>query len=102
MLQKPWFKVFVWFMATFFFFLSSGVIISIFGPGPSENDVMRFMSGMMSAMENSIMGISMSIESNDAFRKVILFSYYMLSPIIAVSIVMGFAIRFMHRRDKDV
>lgn len=102
MVQKPWFKVFVWFMAIFFFFLASGVIISMFRPGPSETDVMRFMSGMMDAMENSIMGVAMSIESNSTFNRILAFSYFMLTPIIAISIVVGFVIRFRQRRHKDV
>jgi TctA family transporter len=102
MVQKPWFKIFVWFMATFFFFLASVVIISMFRPGPSETDVMRFMSGMMAAMENSIMGIAMSVESNRTFSRILTFSYFMLTPIIAISIVIGFVIRFMQRRGKDV
>lgn len=102
MVQNTWFKVFFWFMATFFFFLASGVIISMFSPGPSETDVMRFMSGMMAAMENSIMGVAMSIEGNGTFNRILSFSYFMLTPIIAISIVIGFVIRFMHRRGKDV
>jgi len=89
-------------MSTFFFFLASGVIISMFRPGPSERDVMRFMSGMMGAMDSSIMGIAMSIESNGTFSRILSFSYFMLTPIIAISIVVGFIIRFMQRRNKDV
>lgn len=102
MIQKHWFKVFVWFMSIFFFYLASGVIISMFRPGPSEADVMRFMSGMMNAMDNSIMGIAMSIENNGIFSRTLALSYFMLTPIIAISIVAGFIIRFMHRRGKDV
>lgn len=102
MVQKPWFKIFVWFMATFFFYLASVVVISMFRPGPSEVDVMKFMSGMMGAMENSIMGIAMSIESNGTFSRILAFSYFMLAPIIGISIVVGFIIRLMHRRSKDV
>jgi hypothetical protein len=102
MVQKPWFKIFVWFMATFFFFLASAVIISMFRPGPSETDVMKFMSGMMGAMENSIMGVAMSIESNSTFSRILAFSYFMLTPIIVISVIAGFIIRFMQRRGKDV
>lgn len=102
MVQKPWFKVFVWFMATFFFFLSSGVVISIFKPGPSENEVMRFMSGMMSAMDSSIMGIAMGVEGNSTLRNIIAYSYFMLVPIIAISIVIGFIIRIRQGGKKNV
>lgn len=102
MVQKPWFRIFVWFMATFFFFLASGVIISMFRPGPSETDVMRFMAGMMDAMNTSIMGIAMSVESNGIFSRILAFSYFMLVPIIAISTVAGFVIRLMQRRGEDV
>lgn len=102
MVQKPWVKIFVWFLSTFFFFLASGVIISMFRPGPSDTDVTRFMSGMMAAMDSSIMGIAMSAESNAAFSRILAFSYFMLTPTIAISIVIGFIIRFMQGRRKDV
>lgn len=102
MVQKPWFKIFVWFMATFFFFLTSGVVISIFKPGPSESEVMRFMSGMMSAMDSSIMGIAMSVEGNSTLRGIIAYSYFMLLPIIVISIIIGFVIRFRQGGKKNV
>ncbi len=102
MVQKPWFKVFAWFMATFFFFLTSSVIISMLRPGPSENDVMKFMMGMMGAMENSIMGISMSIESSGSLKEIIVLSYTSLVPIMAISIVAGFIIRALNGGKKDV
>lgn len=102
MLQKPWFKIFVWFMATFFFFMTSGVIISMFKPGPSEMDVMNFMSGMMGAMENSIMGVAMHVEMNSTIGKILSYSYFMLTPIIAISIVAGFTIRILRRSGKSV
>ena len=102
MVQKPWFKVMVWILATFFFFMASGVIISVFRPGPSEMDVMKFMSGMMDAMGNSIMGVSMGVGSNGTLRNILAISYFMLPPILAVSIIAGFAIRFMRGSGKNV
>lgn len=102
MVQKSWFKVFVWFLATFFFFMASGVIISLLKPGPSEMEVMQFMSGMMGAMENSIMGIAMEVDNNPTIGEILAVSYFMLTPIIAVSVVSGFAIRLMRRSGKSV
>jgi hypothetical protein len=102
MLQKPWFKLIVWFLATFFFFLTSGVIISILRPAPSEMDVMKFMSGMMGAMHSSIMGVTMDVINNRTIGGILAFSYFMLTPIIAVSIVIGFAIRFLRGSGKNV
>ena len=103
MVQKPWFKIFIWFMSTFFFFLAAGVVISIFRPGPSESDVMRFMEGMMATMGNSsIMGLTMSIEDNSLLEKIIIQSSELLLPIIAFSIVIGFLLRFLPGGKKDV
>jgi hypothetical protein len=102
MMQKPWFKLFIWFIATFFFFLAAGVIISIFKPGPSENEVMKFMMGMMSAMDNSMMGLSMSLESKGALRSIIVLANAIALPVIIISIFAGIAIRLRQRGDKNV
>lgn len=101
MLQKKWFKIFIWFMTTFFFFLAAGVIISVFRPGPSESDVMKFMMGMMSSM-NSMMGIAMSIESDSSLREIIAFSNYIALPVILISTFTGIVIRFWLQGDKNV
>ena len=102
MVQKLWFKILTWFLATFFFFMASGVIISMFRPGPTEMDVMKFMSAMMGAMENSIMGVTMGVENNSSIGKILALSYFMLTPTLAVSIIAGFTIRFMRRSGKNV
>jgi hypothetical protein len=93
MVQKPWFKVFIWFLATFFFYLASGVIISIFKPGPSESEVMSYMSGMMGAMENSIMGIMMGIEESNSFRSILLWTLSTFPLIIILSVITGICLR---------
>jgi hypothetical protein len=93
MLQKPWIKLFIWFMAIFFFFLTSAVIISIFKPGPSEAEVMQFMAGMMSAMDNSMMGVAMDIKSDGSLNSVMGLTAVIAIPIILISIVIGFLIR---------
>lgn len=102
MVQKPWFKIFVWFMSTFFFFLASGVVISVFRPGPSESDVMRFMAGMMSTMDTTIMGVTMTVEGNALLKNIIIQSSDLVFPIIAFSIVIGFLLRFFPGGKKDV
>lgn len=94
MLQKPWGKLFIWFMAIFFFFLTSVVIISIFKPGPSEAEVMQFMAGMMSAMDNSMMGVAMNMESDGSLNAIMGFTAISAIPIILISIVIGLLIRF--------
>jgi hypothetical protein len=60
------------------------------------------MSGMMSAMDNSIMGIAMNVEGNSTLRNIIAYSYFMLVPIIAISIVIGFGIRLWQGGKKNV
>ena len=102
MMQKPWFKVFIWFMATFFFFLAAGVAISVFRPGPSETEVMKFMAGMMSAMDQSMMGAAMNMESDAALRQVIATANSIALPVIIIGIFAGVGIRLWQRRDKSV
>lgn len=94
MMQKPWFKLFIWFMSTFFFFLASMVVISLFKPGPSETEVMSFMEGMMSAMDKSLMGVAMAIESNTIISSIISISAYLIAPILIISLFLGILIRF--------
>lgn len=100
MMQKPWFKVFIWFVVTFFFFLAAGVVISVFRPGPSEGDVMKFMMGMMSAMDNSMMGQAMSIESNSFLREVVTLANSIAVPVVIISVIAGVLIRLWQRGDK--
>lgn len=102
MMQKTWFKLFIWFLSTFYFFLASGVIISIFKPGPTETEVMQFKEGFMSAMERSIMGVAMGLESDSALKSIVEISAYILVPIIILGIIAGIAIRVKQWRDKDV
>lgn len=101
MMQKPWFKLFIWFMATFFFFLTAGVIISIFRPGPSMNDVMRFMEGMMGAMDRSMIGVAMNLENDGTLKSVIVMTSSITIPVIMTSIAAGFGIRLWQRRTDD-
>jgi len=93
MMQNKWFKIFIWFVASFFFFLASGVVISIFRPGPTEAEVMKFMMGMMSAMDSSMMGVAMNLENDGALKSIILLSTSLALPIVIVSIIIGLLIR---------
>lgn len=98
MLQKPWFKLFIYFIATSFFFLISGVLISAFRPGPTEIEIMRFMEGFMKAMGGSLMGAAMNIEHNSTLGSIILFAANMTLPLIIIGLGLGFGIRLIHRR----
>lgn len=100
MMQKPGFKIFMWFLATFFFFLTAVVIISIFRPGPSESEVMMFMEGMMSAMDRSLMGVAMNMENDAALRTIILLASTIALPVFTISIFAGFGIRLWQRGGK--
>ncbi len=102
MLQKPWFKIFVWFLATFFFFLSSAALISLLKPGPSESEVMSYMAGMMGAMENGVMGAMMSIESNTTLRTILIWTVATFPLGLVLSIIIGFILRKKNSEDKHV
>jgi len=98
-MRQPWFKAIIWFLSTAFFFLASAVIISAFGPGANEQQVMLFMSGMMDAMHNSLMGLSMTMESDLQLKSLIYAASAITIPLFLLSIVMGFYVRFL--KDKN-
>lgn len=102
MLQKPWFKIFVWFLATFFFFLASVTLISLLKPGPSESEVMSYMAGMMGAMENGVMGVMMSIESNTTLRNILIWTIATFPLGLILSMIIGFILRKRNSEDKHV
>ncbi|MFZ5353713.1 MAG: hypothetical protein ACOZCL_13465 [Bacillota bacterium] len=97
MFQKPWFKVFVWFLTTFFFFLTSGVIISILKPGPFESEVMQFNMGMMSAMDNSMMGVVMNLENSKILYRLISMTSIAAIPLLAAGVAGGILIRMKNK-----
>lgn len=99
MMQKRWFKVFIWFVSTSIFFMASSIVISEFSPGPSEQQVMSYMSGMMNAMENSLMGLSMTIEQDPELMKWISNSMSMTIVLVIASIVGGDYVRFNRRKN---
>ncbi|MFZ5353706.1 MAG: hypothetical protein ACOZCL_13430 [Bacillota bacterium] len=99
MLQKKWFKLFVWFMSTVFFLSASYILISILGPNVAEQQSMAYMAGMMNAMHSSLMGLSMTIES-DRDLKILIFRVSELTiPLILLGFAAGIAVRLLRRKD---
>lgn len=98
MMQKPWFKLFIWTISSSFFFLFSGFLISALGPEPMEQQVMQFMSGMMGAMHNSLMGLSMTIEQDDVLTRIISGAAAMTVPLLITGAILGFGVRYFRRR----
>ncbi|MDS1029273.1 hypothetical protein RDV78_01980 [Bacillota bacterium LX-D] len=93
MMQKPYFKFFIWILTTGFFFLASSVLISSLGPPASEQQIMQFMSGMMDAMENSLMSLSMSIEHDIVLSQIIFIASSITVPLIILSILAAILVR---------
>lgn len=96
MMQKPLFKVFIWIMSSSFFFIISSMLIGYWSP-VSESQVMMFMSGMMNAMENSLMGFSMSLEGDSQIMRIINIASLSLLPLILISILFGIYFRFRRK-----
>ena len=71
MLQKPWFKLIIWLITISFFFLAAVLVISALSPAPDESKAMLFMSGMMNAMDSSLMGLSMSMEGDTYLKTMV-------------------------------
>lgn len=98
MMQKKWFKVFIWFIATTFFFLMSAILISALGPGASENQIMLFMSGMMQSM-NSFMGLSMTLEGNDCLKLLVGKFAAVTIPLVILAILGGLLVKLGRRKN---
>ena len=101
MLQKPWVKFMIWFVSTSFFFMGAGIIISALGPPPTEGQIMQYMSGMMGAMHNSLMGLSMSIEDDAQLKQLILNAASVTVPLALVGILLGFYVRLTRRKKHE-
>lgn len=99
MLQKRWFKVFIWFTTSTFFFLSATIIISFLNPDPSQKDISNYMMGMMTSMD-STMGLSMTLEGDSFLEHVILISSKLTIPLIAIGFFCGVLVKL--RRSKFV
>lgn len=93
MMQKKWFKLFIWIASSALFFLASSILISLNSPAPSEQQTMLYMSGMMKAMESSLMGLSMTIEKDTELRNIISNITSMTTALIIISIAAGDYVR---------
>lgn len=93
MMQKPWFKLFIWFITTSFFFLAAAVIISSLIPAPDESKSMLYMSGMMNAMDSSLMGLSMSMESDTYLKTIVKKVSDLTIPLILYSIAAALLVK---------
>lgn len=86
-MMQPWFKIVIWFIASAFFFAVAAVMISFGQPEPSKTQVDAFMTGMMQAMMNSIMGIAaMDSSEQKGFLELML---AMFSSLVLVALLMS-------------
>ena len=99
MLQKRWFKIFIWFTTSAFFFLGATIIISFLNPDPSQKDISNYMMGMMTSMD-STMGLSMTLEGDSFLKHVILISAKLTIPLITIGFFYGVLVKL--RRSKFV
>lgn len=90
-------KIVYWSLATVFFFAAMVLVISTLKPGPTETQVMRFMSGMMSAMANSMMGASM--ENSEMYMSLLAWSAGASMIMIILGIVIGIPLKVWRKHD---
>lgn len=93
MMQKPWFKLFIWLITTSFFFLASVIVISSLIPSPDESKSMLYMSGMMNAMQDSLMGLSMSLESDVYLKTIVKKVSDLTIPLVLYSIAAALLVK---------
>ncbi|AIQ14403.1 hypothetical protein [Paenibacillus durus] len=92
-MQKKWFKLFIWFVTASFFFAVGAILISMFRFGPTEQEAMSFMMGMMKAMETSLMGLSMQVKEDANVQRLLYESVQFAFPLLAISIAGGVYVR---------
>jgi len=89
MMQKKWFKLFIWFISSVLFFSASSIIISMYSPNPTEQQAMSYMSGMMNAMETSLMGLSMTIAEDSELMNILSQALSFTTTLIIIGIIAG-------------
>lgn len=98
MMQKKWFRLFIWFVSTALFFAASSIIIATYSSDPSQQQIMAYMSGMMKAMEISLMGLSMTISHDTELQKILINLSPITSVLVVVSLFGGFYVRRNRRK----
>lgn len=92
-IQKKWFKLFIWFVTTSFFFALAAILIAMFRFGPTEQEAAQFMMGMMKAMDSSLMGLSMQVKDDTNIYSLMNQSIAFAFPLLAISIAAGVYVR---------
>ncbi|MDT3427913.1 hypothetical protein J2Z22_003489 [Paenibacillus forsythiae] len=92
-MQKKWFRLLIWMVTTSFFFAFAAILISMFRFGPTEQETMSFMMGMMKAMETSLMGLSMHVKEDTNVQWLMYESVQFAFPLLAISIAGGVYVR---------
>ena len=87
-MSEPWFKYIVWFITSSFFFCVASIMISLASPEPSAARVGQFMTGMMKAMESSLMGIA-AMEGTAFTQATMAKSMYLLVDILLAAFAVG-------------
>lgn len=98
MLNNPYIRLCIWILATGFFFMASFVLIVEFGPPPTETEAMRFMQGMMRAMMQSLMGLSMSLEHDPLLKSLVALSAGITVPLVSIGLLFGLLLKTKSRR----
>ena len=99
MMQKRWFKIFIWFTSSALFFMMAVILISYYSPAPTQDQSMKYMMGMMDSMENAMMGLSMSLESNNSIIAMIVTSASITIPLTVIGIVFAVILRLWGKQN---
>lgn len=98
MLNNPYVRLCIWILAAGFFFMASFVLIVEFGPPPTEMEAMRFIQGMMAAMMQSLMGLSMSLEHDPLLQSLVALSAGITVPLVCIGLIFGLLLKTGERR----
>lgn len=80
-------------MASFFLFLNACILIGTLGPPPSEGQIHLWMSEMMKAMMQSMMGYSMQLEEGSLLAYLMYETSQLILPMAIGGLLTGLVLR---------
>ncbi|MBC7766268.1 MAG: hypothetical protein H7Y41_07255 [Hyphomonadaceae bacterium] len=72
--------------------MATAITISTLTIGPTEQEVMQYMAGMMGSMQ-SLMGLSMTLEGDGQLGALIALASSITIPLIVISIIVALIVR---------
>lgn len=97
---RSWFKLIIWFVTSAYFYCVAAMLIAIGGPQPTASQVERFMTGMMNAMESSLMGLA-AMEGGVMPGETVSLSAVLFVQLLLLAFVLGVYMIWKERKQHE-